>query len=98
MHCPFCAAEDTKVVDSRLVTEGDEVRRRRQCLSCNERFTRYEVAELVMPRIIKTYGTWEPLDDRKMRDGLLRALGTRPFSTEDLGFEIRYNRRSILYN
>jgi len=53
MHCPFCSAEDTKVIDSRLVAEGDQVRRRRECLSCHERFTTYEIAELVMPRIIK---------------------------------------------
>ena len=50
MHCPFCSAEDTKVIDSRLVAEGDQVRRRRECLSCKERYTTYEVAELVMPR------------------------------------------------
>jgi transcriptional repressor NrdR len=53
MHCPFCSAEDTKVIDSRLVAEGDQVRRRRECLSCKERFTTFEIAELLMPRIIK---------------------------------------------
>ena len=51
MHCPFCFAVDTKVIDSRLVGEGSSVRRRRQCLVCNERFTTFEVAELVMPRV-----------------------------------------------
>lgn len=82
MHCPFCGAEDTKVVDSRLVAEGDQVRRRRQCLSCSERFTTYEVAELVMPRIIKQDGTREPFDEAKLRAGLLRALEKRPVSIE----------------
>jgi len=82
MHCPFCGAEDTKVVDSRLVAEGDQVRRRRQCLSCSERFTTYEVAELVMPRIIKQDGTREPFDESKLRAGLLRALEKRPVSIE----------------
>lgn len=53
MHCPFCFAVDTKVIDSRLVGEGSSVRRRRQCLVCNERFTTFEVAELVMPRVVK---------------------------------------------
>lgn len=53
MHCPFCAAVDTKVIDSRLVSDGSQVRRRRQCLDCNERFTTFEVAELVLPRVIK---------------------------------------------
>lgn len=49
MHCPFCAANDTKVIDSRLVAEGGQVRRRRECLACGERFTTFETAELVMP-------------------------------------------------
>lgn len=82
MHCPFCSADDTKVIDSRLVAEGDQVRRRRECLSCHERFTTYEVAELLMPRVIKQDGTREPFDEAKMRAGLLRALEKRPVSTE----------------
>jgi transcriptional repressor NrdR len=90
MHCPFCGADDTKVVDSRLVAEGDQVRRRRQCLSCNERFTTYEVAELVMPRIIKQDGTREPFDERKLRAGLLRALEKRPVSIEDIESAINH--------
>jgi len=49
VHCPFCGADDTKVIDSRLVAEGGQVRRRRECLSCHERFTTYESAGLVMP-------------------------------------------------
>ncbi|MFJ4608378.1 NrdR family transcriptional regulator, partial [Pseudomonas atacamensis] len=50
MHCPFCGANDTKVIDSRLVAEGEQVRRRRECLACGERVTTYETAELFMPR------------------------------------------------
>ena len=84
MHCPFCAADDTKVIDSRLVAEGDQVRRRRECLSCKERFTTYEVAELVMPRVIKQDGKREPFDEDKLRAGFLRALEKRPVSTEDI--------------
>ena len=84
MHCPFCAAEDTKVIDSRLVAEGDQVRRRRECLSCTERFTTYEVAELVMPRIIKQNGNREPFNEDKLRAGFTRALEKRPVSTEDI--------------
>ncbi len=84
MHCPFCAAEDTKVIDSRLVAEGDQVRRRRECLSCAERFTTYEVAELVMPRVIKQDGTREPFNEDKLRAGFLRALEKRPVSVEDI--------------
>ena len=84
MHCPFCAAEDTKVIDSRLVAEGDQVRRRRECLSCSERFTTYEVAELVMPRVIKQNGSREPFNEDKLRAGFLRALEKRPVSVEDI--------------
>ena len=84
MHCPFCAAEDTKVIDSRLVAEGDQVRRRRECLSCAERFTTYEVAELVMPRIIKQNGNREPFNEEKLRAGFTRALEKRPVSTESI--------------
>ena len=84
MHCPFCGAEDTKVIDSRLVAEGDQVRRRRECQSCHERFTTYEVAELLMPRVIKQDGSREPFDENKLRAGLLRALEKRPVSVEDI--------------
>ena len=82
MHCPFCGADDTKVIDSRLVAEGDQVRRRRECLSCSERYTTYEVAELVMPRVIKQNGSREPFDEEKLRAGFLRALEKRPVSVE----------------
>lgn len=82
MHCPFCAADDTKVIDSRLVAEGVQVRRRRECLSCRERFTTYEVAELLMPRVIKQNGSREPFDEEKLRSGFLRALEKRPVSVE----------------
>ena len=74
MHCPFCKAEETKVIDSRLVAEGDQVRRRRECLNCAERFTTYESAELVLPRVIKQNGSREPFDEGKLRAGFLRAL------------------------
>jgi transcriptional repressor NrdR len=82
VYCPFCGAEDTKVIDSRLVAEGGQVRRRRECLSCHERFTTYESAELVMPRIIKQNGNREPFDEDKLRAGLQRALEKRPVSVE----------------
>ncbi len=84
MHCPFCGADETKVIDSRLVAEGDQVRRRRECLGCHERFTTYEIAELVMPRIIKQDGTREPFDENKLRAGLQRALEKRPVSVESI--------------
>ena len=84
MHCPFCSAEDTKVIDSRLVAEGESVRRRRECLTCGERFTTFETAELVMPRIVKRDGSREPFDDNKLRRGFTRALEKRPVSVETI--------------
>lgn len=84
MFCPFCKAEDTKVIDSRLVAEGSQVRRRRECISCKERYTTFETAELVMPHIIKTDGTRRPFDEKKLRQGLERALEKRPVSVEDV--------------
>lgn len=84
MYCPFCNADDTKVIDSRLVAEGGQVRRRRECLSCSERFTTYELAELVMPRVIKTDGSREVFDEEKLRAGLQRALEKRPVSIEQI--------------
>lgn len=84
MHCPFCSAEDTKVIDSRLVAEGESVRRRRECLTCGERFTTFETAELVMPRIVKRDGSRVPFDDNKLRRGLSRALEKRPVSVETI--------------
>ncbi len=82
MHCPFCSDEDTKVIDSRLVADGNQVRRRRECLGCHERYTTYEIAELLMPRVIKQDGSREPFDENKLRAGLTRALEKRPVSTE----------------
>lgn len=84
MHCPFCKTQDTKVIDSRLVGEGASVRRRRACNACNERFTTFESAELVMPRVIKNDGAREPFNEEKLRNGLLRSLEKRPVSLESM--------------
>ena len=84
MHCPFCGADDTKVIDSRLVAEGDQVRRRRECQTCGDRFTTFETAELVMPRIVKSNGAREPFNEDKLRAGLQRALEKRPVDTEEI--------------
>ncbi|MGQ3890542.1 transcriptional regulator NrdR [Legionella sp. CNM-4043-24] len=84
MYCPFCHAEETKVLDSRLVAEGAQVRRRRQCLQCQERFTTFETAELIMPVIIKRDGRREPFNLANLRAGMLRALEKRPVSVDDL--------------
>lgn len=84
MFCPFCSTDDTRVIDSRLVANGSQVRRRRECSSCKERFTSFEAAELVVPKIIKSDGCREPFNDSKLRFGLLRALEKRPVSTEQV--------------
>ncbi|TWX59440.1 transcriptional regulator NrdR [Colwellia hornerae] len=88
MYCPFCRAVDTKVIDSRLVSDGHQVRRRRECLACHERYTTFETAELVMPRIIKNDGSREPFNEDKMRNGLVRALEKRPVSVEQVELSI----------
>ena len=77
MQCPFCSDKDTRVVDSRLVGEGDQVRRRRECNACKERFTTYEKAELALPRVVKRDGSRVPFDEDRMRAGMLRALEKR---------------------
>ncbi|MCK5828846.1 MAG: transcriptional regulator NrdR [Methylococcales bacterium] len=84
MRCPFCATQDTRVIDSRLASDGDQVRRRRECSSCKERFTTYEVAELTLPKIIKRDGARESFDEKKLRSGMHRALEKRPVKSEDI--------------
>jgi len=84
MYCPFCNHEETKVIDSRLAGEGQQIRRRRECLKCGERFTTFETAELVMPRIVKNDSTRQPFDEQKLRNSILKALEKRPVSSEAL--------------
>lgn len=84
MRCPFCNAEDTKVIDSRLVAEGAQVRRRRECTQCGERVTTFETAELVMPRVVKRDGSREPFNDDKLKAGILRAIEKRPVSVDQV--------------
>ncbi|MDH4073118.1 MAG: transcriptional regulator NrdR, partial [Gammaproteobacteria bacterium] len=83
MHCPFCGHEETKVIDSRLAGEGRQIRRRRQCMDCNERFTTFESAELVMPRVVKSDASRQPFDESKLRNSMVRALEKRPVSSDD---------------
>ena len=95
MLCPFCKANETKVIDSRLVAEGEQVRRRRECLSCSERYTTYEVAELLMPRVVKQDGSGQPFDEQKMRAGILRSLEKRPVSIEEIESAINRIKYSL---
>lgn len=82
MHCPFCGHEETKVTDSRLAGAGAQIRRRRECLSCGERFTTFETAELVMPLVMKSDQRRVPFDEAKLRGGMVKALEKRPVSRE----------------
>ena len=82
MRCPFCGADDSKVIDSRLSAEADSIRRRRLCTDCNERFTTYETAELVLPRLIKRDESRAVFDENKLRASFLRALEKRPVSID----------------
>lgn len=84
MHCPFCANEETKVIDSRLAAEGAQVRRRRECIKCSERFTTFESAELVMPYLVKSDDRREPFDEAKLRAGIVKALEKRPVAAGDI--------------
>ena len=84
MRCPFCGFQETKVIDSRLVGEGDQVRRRRACLGCEERYTTFETAELSMPRIVKRDDTRESYDEQKLRAGFLKALQKRPVAADQV--------------
>lgn len=84
MRCPFCHAAETRVIDSRLDDEDNQVRRRRECIVCNERYTTYEVAELLMPQIIKRDQRRSPFDPNKLRLGMTKALEKRPVSTDQI--------------
>lgn len=84
MQCPFCHANDTKVTDSRLVSDGSQVRRRRECTDCNERFTTYEIIELNLPRLIKKDGSYVQFKEEKLRAGILRSLEKRPIATDKI--------------
>ncbi len=96
MQCPFCEEKDTRVVDSRLAGDGAEVRRRRECVACRERFTTYEKAELSLPRIIKRDGTRVPFDEDKLRGGMLRALERRPVPSDRVEASIGHIKHADL--
>jgi transcriptional repressor NrdR len=96
MRCPFCNVQDTRVLDSRLANEGDQVRRRRECNVCKERFTTFEVAELNLPRIIKRDGIREPFDEKKLRSGMLKALEKRPVNSDAIEDAINRIKKTLM--
>ncbi|MFW5425610.1 MAG: transcriptional regulator NrdR [Methylophagaceae bacterium] len=96
MRCPFCGADDSKVIDSRLSTEGDAIRRRRSCVECKERFTTYETAELSLPRLIKSDKSRAVFDENKLRSGFLKALEKRPVSIDAIDTAVKGIVRQLI--
>ena len=96
MRCPFCAAQDTRVLDSSLISEGDQVRRRRECAVCKERFNTFEMAELNMPRIIKRDGTRVAFDETKLRSGMLKALEKRPVNSDAIEMALHNIKKTLM--
>jgi transcriptional repressor NrdR len=98
MHCPFCGHDDTRVVDSRLASEGDQVRRRRECLSptCKERFSTFEYAIFNMPPVIKSRGEKQPFNEHKLRGGLMRATQKRPVDAKAIDSAVLQIQKRIL--
>ncbi len=84
MKCPFCHNGENRVIDSRISKDGSAIRRRRECLACNKRFTTYEVVEDVLPMVVKKDGRREPFDRMKIRNGLIKALEKRPISIDEI--------------
>ena len=95
MHCPFCTHSDTRVIDSRLLGEGDQIRRRRECMECKARFTTYETAELSLPRVTKSDGRRETFSDEKLRRGVVKALEKRPVAMERVEAALDRIRRRV---
>ncbi len=95
MQCPFCKAEDTRVVDSRLAEEGAQVRRRRECEKCGQRFTTFEKPSLAMPQVQKRSGDPEPYSEIKLRRGMESALYKRPVTPEQVDHLIEHIERKL---
>ena len=95
MQCPFCKASDTRVIDSRLYEEGTQVRRRRECPQCGNRFTTFERAQLSLPLVLKSSGKPEPFDEDKLRRGMAAALYKRPVPQEALDHAIENVLRKL---
>ena len=95
MKCPFCGTPDTRVVDSRLASESAQVRRRRECVSCEARFTTYESPMLSMPMVIKSDGSRDAFDEQRLRSGMMRALEKRPVSAERIEDAVNHIKRQL---
>ena len=96
MKCPFCGTPDTRVVDSRLAQESAQVRRRRECVSCESRFTTYESPMLNMPMVIKNDGSRDTFDELRLRTGMMRALEKRPVAAEQIEDAISHVKKQLV--
>jgi transcriptional repressor NrdR len=96
MRCPFCSELDTRVIDTRLADDGEQVKRRRECLACKERFTTFEVVELALPRVIKRSGARQSFDENKLRAGMQRALEKRPVQSDELELAISRIKKALM--
>jgi transcriptional repressor NrdR len=96
LKCPFCAADDTQVIDSRVNEEGDSIRRRRKCGVCDKRFTTYETADLHLPQVVKGNGIREEFSEEKLREGFRRALHKRPVSVQLVDDALHHIRSKLL--
>ena len=96
MKCPVCGFADSKVIDSRHVEEGNSIRRRRECLACQKRYTTFEIVETVQIIVTKKNGTKELFDRNKLLSGLLKACQKRPVNAEDIAAEIESELQNSL--
>ena len=90
MKCPYCHHDETQVIDTRVPEEGNTIRRRRRCASCDKRFTTYERVELTMPSIVKKNGSRTEFESAKLRASLMLALRKRPVSAEAVDTAIEH--------
>ncbi|MDP6973587.1 MAG: transcriptional regulator NrdR [Gammaproteobacteria bacterium] len=96
MRCPFCQSDDTKVLDTRLLDDGSQVRRRRECLACGERHSTRETVDLNLPRLIKSDQSRQSFNEEKLRSGLLKALEKRPVETSKIELAIQKIQRKLM--
>ena len=98
MKCPVCGFADSKVIDSRHIEEGNSIRRRRECLACQKRYTTFEIVETVQMIVVKKDGSKELFDKNKLLSGLLKACQKRPVNAEDIAVEIENELQNSLRN
>ncbi len=96
MRCPACSSSKSKVIDSRPVEENNSIRRRRECIECQTRFTTYEIVDTLNPIVIKKDGTRELFDKNKLLSGLLKACQKRPVDAKTVADEIEASIQSTM--